>query len=95
MFILNQKFQVSSWKEVLIKTLENIYILDEQLFSQLSDEYPNRINRDISKLRKAPYDLKNSYYIDVTKSAESIKKFCLQVINKFELSEEDWKVEIK
>lgn len=94
LFILNQKFEVSSWKEVLIKTLENTYILDEQVFFQLSEEYPNRINEDKDRLR-VPYDLKNNYFIEVNQSAESIKKFCLQIINRFELSEEDWKVELK
>ena len=93
LFILNQKFEVSSWKEVLTKTLENIYILDEQVFFQLSEEYPNRINKDRERLR-VPYDLKNGYFIEVNQSAESIMKFCLQIINRFELTEEDWKVEI-
>lgn len=94
LFILNQKFGVSSWKEVLIKTLESTYILDEQAFFQLSEEYPNRINKDKDILR-VPYDLNNGYFIEVNQSAESIKKFCLQIINRFELSEEDWKVELK
>lgn len=94
LFILNQKFEVSSWKEVLIKTLENTYILDEQVFSELAQEHPNRINKDSAQFR-VPYDLKNGYYIEVNQSAESIKKFCLQVINRFELMEEDWKVDIK
>lgn len=94
LYILNQKFEVNSWKEVLIKTLENTYILDEQVFFALAQEHPNRINKSSAQLR-VPYDLKNGYYIEVNQSAESIKKFCLQVINKFELSEEDWKVDIR
>ncbi|GCD11090.1 DUF262 domain-containing protein [Clostridium tagluense] len=92
LFMLNEKFQVSTWKEVLIKTLENTYILDEQVFFILNQEYPNRINPNKDKLR-VPYDFKNGYFVEVNQSAESIKKFCLQIINRFELSEEDWKVE--
>jgi uncharacterized protein with ParB-like and HNH nuclease domain len=92
LFMLNQKFQVNTWKEVLIKTLENTYILDEEVFSLLNEEYPNRINKNKNKLR-VPYDFKNGYFVEVNQSAESIKKFCLQIINRFELSEEDWKVE--
>jgi len=93
LFILNQKFDVSSWKEVLVKTLENTYFLDEQVFLSISEEYPDRINKNKSNLR-VPYDLKNGYYTEVNQSGESIKRFCLQVINRFELTEEDWKVEI-
>jgi Uncharacterized conserved protein len=92
LFMLNQEFQVSTWKEVLIKTLENTYILDEEVFSILNEEYPNRINQDKDKLR-VPYDFRNGYFVEVNQSAESIKKFCLQIINRFELSEEDWRVE--
>ena len=92
LFMLNEEFQVSTWKEVLIKTLENTYILDEEVFSILNEEFPNRINQNRDKLR-VPYDFRNGYFVEVNQSAESIKKFCLQIINRFELSEEDWKVE--
>lgn len=62
-------------------------------FSDLSEEYPNRINKNKDRFRVA-YDLKNGYFIEVNQSAEPIKKFCIQIINRFELPEEDWKVEI-
>lgn len=94
LLILNQKFDVNSWKEVLIKTLENVYILDEEIFSRLAEEYPNRLNMEASKLRVG-YDLKNGYFTEVNQSAEAVRKFCLQVINRFELTDEDWQVEFR
>lgn len=91
LFILNQKFDVSSWKEVLVKTLENTYLLDESTFSEVAEKYPNRIGKLSSKFR-IPYDLNNGFYIETNQSAESIRKFCLQIINEFELTDEDWKI---
>lgn len=94
LIILNSKINVSTWKEVLIKTLENIYILDEDKFIDLVEDFPNRINYEPEKFRSA-YRLNNDYYIEVNLSADAIKNFCLQVLKKVELTEEDWKVEFK
>ncbi len=94
LLICEQRFKVGSWKEVLIKTLEAIYHLDEEKFNSLADEYPNKICKTSNGLR-VPHKLANGYYAEVNLSAESIKNFCLQIINKTELTEEDWKVEIR
>ena len=94
LLICGQKINVTSWKDVLIKTLEVVYTIDEEKFKLLIDEYPNKINKIMDGMR-VPQKLSNGFYAEVNLSAESIKNFCLQIINELELTEEDWKVEIK
>lgn len=91
--IMGQYFSVNNWRDVLENTLNVLADVDAETFELLVNEYPNFLNKDKSKLR-AIRELKNGYYVEVNLSAKSVEKFCRQTIEFFDLSSEDWKVQV-
>lgn len=91
--IMGQYFSVNNWRDVLENTLNVLADVDPETFDLLINEHPNILNRDKSKLR-AIRELKNGCYVEVNLSAKSIERFCRQTIEFFDLSSEDWKVQV-
>jgi uncharacterized protein with ParB-like and HNH nuclease domain len=89
---LGQSFTVTSWRDVLEKTLNTIAELEPDAFTTLTQEYPRFISKDANSLRKSKV-LNNGYFIEVHLSAKSIYRFCLQALESVGLSTDDWEVE--
>lgn len=91
--IMGQYFSVNNWRDVLENTLNVLADVDPETFDLLINEHPNILNKDKSKLR-AIRELKNGCYVEVNLSAKSVERFCRQTIEFFDLSSEDWKVQV-
>jgi len=93
LIILGQYFSVSSWRDVLENTLNALADLDPETFELLITEHPKFLNKDRNKLR-AIRELRNGCFVEVNLSAKSVEKFCRQTIEFFELSSDDWKIQV-
>jgi uncharacterized protein with ParB-like and HNH nuclease domain len=93
--ILDQRFEVKAWQDVLVKTLNVVIELSlEEDIEKLLHEFPTRITKN-SKLFKVSKSLKNGLWVVGNLSAMDIKKFCQRVLNEVEIDLENWKVEIE
>lgn len=90
--ILDQEINVTSWRDVLIKTMNTIADLEPDLFESLAKQYPNFISADSGRFRRN-YKLTNGFYVYVNLSAKNIYRFCTQAIESIGLSADDWTVE--
>jgi|YelNatPaOPRAMG01_1025707.scaffolds.fasta_scaffold48925_1 uncharacterized protein with ParB-like and HNH nuclease domain len=91
--IMGQYFSVNNWRDVLENTLNVLADIDPDTFELLINEYPRFLNKDKSKLR-AIRELKNGCFVEVNLSAKSVEKFCRQTIEFFDLSPDDWKIQV-
>lgn len=92
LFVLNKKYTVNSWRDVLETTMNLVVDLDDDKFQELVQEYPRIVNWSNQKFRYNR-QLKNGAFIEVNLSANDINSFCLKVIEEVGLSSEDWQVE--
>lgn len=91
-WILGQRFDTESWRDVLSHTMNTIAELEPEKFDQLLKEFPTFIGRDQTKFRAA-HQLTNGAYIEVHMGAQRIARFCEQAIEAIGLTTEDWRVE--
>lgn len=90
LILLDQEFEVNSWRDVAIKTTEAIAPLVES-FDVLAASFS-------SYLSKTPFtgtcrQLSNGWYLYVNLSANAIKNYCRSLITKVGFSPSDWRVE--
>jgi len=90
LILLDQEFNVSSWRDVAIRTTESIALLVES-FDDLAESFPNYLS-------KVPFSgtcrqLSNDWYLYVNLSANAIKNYCRSLITKVGLAPSDWQVE--
>ena len=89
--ILGQKFEVSSWRDVLERTLNTVADLEPAKFEIIAQNFPRYIGKEKNKF-KAIRQLQNRYFIEVNLSAQSIQRLCYQAIETIELTSEDWQL---
>ncbi len=92
LYILGQYFAVQSWRDVLEQTMNIIADLEPEKFDQIVKQFPRFVGRDNKKFREMRR-LKNGKFIEVNLSSQDIQRFCFQVLETFDLSAEDWRVE--
>lgn len=92
LWILGQKFDVKSWRDVLVHTMNVIADLVPEKFEQVTREFPRFVGQDRKKFREIK-ELNNGAFVEVNLSADSIQKFCFQAIETIELTSDDWSVE--
>jgi uncharacterized protein with ParB-like and HNH nuclease domain len=92
LIIQNDKYAVKTWKDVYVTVLNWVVDYEPDIFSSLSQDYPSLINQKLFNSIRST-QLKNGYYADTHLSAESIYRFCGQVMQRVGLSSDDWKVE--
>lgn len=92
--ILGQKFEVSSWRDVLEQTLNTVADLEPEKFDIIAHNFPRYLGKDKNKFR-AIRQLTNGYFIEVNFSAQSIQKLCYQAMETIELTSEDWIVTVQ
>jgi len=92
--ILGQQMPVSSWRDVMEKTLNTVAYLEPEKFEVIAHNFPRFLGKDKNKFR-ATRELQNGYFIEVNLSAQSIQKLCYQAMETIELTAEEWRVEAK
>jgi hypothetical protein len=92
LWILGQKFNVGSWRDVMEITIDTLAELEPERFQQLLKEFPHFVGHDKSRFR-ATRALKCGAFIEVNLGAESIYRFCNTAMSAIGLTSEDWKVE--
>ena len=91
-WILGQRYDASSWRDVLEDTMNAIAELEPEMFEQIMNEFPRFVGRDKGAFR-AVRELKNGAFVEVHLSASDIGKFCTRAIEAIGLSAEDWRVD--
>ena len=92
LFIMGQRFDVSTWREVEQLTMEIISEVDEAGFEKIMAEFPRFVGSQSNRFRSAR-KLKNGLFMEANLSANAIQRLCFQVIEAVGLSPEDWRVE--
>ncbi len=92
LWILGQKFEVNSWRDVFEQTLNTIADLEPDKFELILNRFPRFVSRDKKKFR-AVRELRNGSFIEVNLSAKSIASVCYQALELVELTSDDWKIE--
>lgn len=91
LYILGERINVGSWRDVLEATLNTIAMLEPEKFEIIASNYPKYIGKDKSIFR-AMRELKNKYFVEVNLSAKDIQKLCNLAIESIDLTSDDWKV---
>lgn len=91
LFILGQKFDVQSWRDVLIQTFNTISELEPEKFEIIQQNFPRYISKNRAGLN-TPRELNNGYFMDVNLGAQRIQKLCIQAIETIELTSDEWLV---
>ena len=92
LWILGQKFDVESWRDVLVNTMNVIADLAPEKFEQVIHEFPRFVGRDRKRFREIK-ELNNGAFVEVNLSANDIHTFCFQAIESIELTSDDWRIE--
>lgn len=91
--ILGNKESVKTWREVLEKTLIEVYHFNPDKFELILKKYPRFVSKSGENMRK-PKALPNGDFFETNLSANSINRFCKQMIEEIGLQSDDWLVEI-
>lgn len=91
-WILGQRFEVSSWRDVIEHTIDTIADLEPEGFQRILDEFPRFVGKDKTKFR-AVRELRCGAFVEVNLGSEAIYRFCLQAIEAIGLSSDEWKVD--
>lgn len=90
--ILGQTFAVTTWRDVLVQTMNTIADVRPEKFEQIMQQFPYRVGPDKKRFTVAR-ELKNGTFIEVNLSADSILHLCFQVLETIGLSTEDLVIE--
>lgn len=91
--VQGEEKRVESWREVLIHVLELVNTLKPEVLEKLAAD--GHLQRNGDGLR-SPQKLSNDMYVELNRSAESIKRLCRRAMEEIGLTEgEDWEVKVK
>jgi uncharacterized protein with ParB-like and HNH nuclease domain len=93
LYILGKKETVKTWREVLEKTLIEVYHFNPDKYELIHKKFPRFVSKTGENMRKAR-PLPNGDYFETNLSANSINRFCKQMIEEIGLQSDDWNVEI-
>ncbi len=91
--IFDKNIEVTNWREVWIKTLNESILLKNENFSLIQEKYPNLFSSDINKFKRRGV-LINDMYVNVDFSARDIYRLSLKIIEIIGVPKEEWNVEI-
>ncbi|MFJ9386983.1 DUF262 domain-containing protein [Peribacillus sp. NPDC101481] len=93
LYVLGKKYSVTSWRDVIVQTLNSIMYLEPEKFEKLIVRYPNLITRDSNKFHRTR-NLNNDYFINVNSlTSDQIYRYCLRMLEAVDLPLKDFKVE--
>ncbi|MBN8236416.1 DUF262 domain-containing protein [Halobacillus kuroshimensis] len=93
LIINNNKYEVSTWREVWITTLNTLIDIKEDNTDIILDKYPNLLASDSNKFKRRGL-LNNNLYVNVDFSARDIYRLCQSVIELVGVSRDIWSVEV-
>jgi uncharacterized protein with ParB-like and HNH nuclease domain len=82
---------VSSWRDVLVETLNILYDLDPVNFDEFAQKNPTYLSKDSGRFR-SHRQIRDSYFAEMSMSAQTLFNFCRRAIKHFEFTEDDWEV---
>jgi uncharacterized protein with ParB-like and HNH nuclease domain len=91
LWFLGEVFQVNSWRDVLVETLNAISVHLPEKFDLIIAYYPRYFSKDKYAFRDFRL-LKNHYYVDSNFSIQRLQQFCERIFDTIGLKLEDWKV---
>lgn len=92
--VLGEKREASTWREVLQLTLEAVRDSAPDAFDAVAAEFPRLLSNDATKFR-APRLLNGSLHFETNLSAESIARYCQQIVVAAGYSAGEWSVETR
>jgi len=90
--IMGNSYPVSSWRDVMQRTLEVIIDRDADAFKKITEKFPTYVAWE-NKFRFIR-QLSNGAYIVTGLNAQDIYRFCREVIELSGLPSSDWQVEV-
>jgi uncharacterized protein with ParB-like and HNH nuclease domain len=92
--ILGKTCAVSTWRDVLENTVNEVVEIDPDAFGALSRELSSHVGGDRTRFREAR-QLRNGGYVNVNLSAEGIDRLCRRILDVAGVSESEWNVETR
>lgn len=89
LIISNKEFDVTSWRDILQVTLNDIIDRYPEKFNWIVNNFPRYVNKNNSKFRVIR-KLKNDYFIEVNLSSLSIRNLCLKIIDHVGIPRSEW-----
>jgi uncharacterized protein with ParB-like and HNH nuclease domain len=92
--ILDTTQGVTSWREVLQLTIEAVRENNADVFDEIVNQFPRLLSNTSGKLRNPRPLSGNSLYFETNLSAESIVRYCQQIIEVAGYSLNQWGVDV-
>ena len=92
--IFGKSLAVSTWRDVLEHTVNEVIEIDPDAYSALSRELSSHVGSDRMRFREAR-QLRNGGYANVNLSAEGIDRLCRRILDVAGVSESEWNVETR
>ena len=92
--IFGKTLAVSTWRDVLENTVNEVIEIDPDAYGALSRELSSHIGSDRTRFREAR-QLRNGGYVNVNLSAEGIDRLCRRILDVAGVSESEWDVETR
>ena len=92
--IFGKSLAVSTWRDVLEHTVNEVIEIDPDAYSALSRELSSHVGSDRMRFREAR-QLRNGGYVNVNLSAEGIDRLCRRILDVAGVSESEWNVETR
>lgn len=92
--ILGNRQEITTWREVLQATLEIIRETVPDSFDGIVEQFPRLLSSEAGKFRN-PRPLVGGLHFETNLSAESIARYCQQIIIAAGYSSTDWSVETR
>jgi hypothetical protein len=85
---------VSTWRDVLENTVNEVIDIDPDAYSALSRELSSHVGSDRTRFREAR-QLRNGGYVNVNLSAEGIDRLCRRILDVTGVLEAEWGVQTR
>lgn len=92
--VLGERRDTGTWREVLQGTLEAVRDAAPDAFEAIVMEFPRLLSMDATKLR-TPRSLDGTWNFETNLSAESIARYCQQIIAAAGYAAKEWSVETR
>ena len=92
--IFGKTLAVSTWRDVLENTVNEVIDIDPDAYGALSRELSSHVGSDRTRFRESR-QLRNGGYVNVNLSAEGIDRLCRRILDVAGVSESEWEVETR
>jgi hypothetical protein len=92
--LFGKAFNVTTWRDVLENTVNEVIEIDPDAFSAICRELPSHVGVDRTRFRESR-QLRNGGYVNVNLSAEGIDRLCRRILDVAGVPVSDWEVETR